>query len=261
MRFKLSLELTGEHSQQLPVNHQYEFASWILKAIQYSNPSFIQWLQQNGYMNVNREFQYFTFSQPSFPGAVQDGDRLIINNKEASLCVSFLNNEELASFVKGVFENQEFRIGDKISKASFIVKNVEPLTEPSFEPVMHFQTTSPLVLSKDNGKKTVFLSPEDKEFELLFFKNLMVKYASLVKFFPQWAGESNFPNLSEMKLEVLSQPKGKVVKTRTELPQPVSVKGYLFDFKITAPARLLSIGYQNGFGEQNHFGFGCTQVL
>lgn len=260
MRFKLSLELTGDENI-IPVNHQYEFANSILKSIQYTDTSFVEWLQKNGYMNANREFQHFTFSQPVFAETAQDGDRLSLKSKEASLCISFLTNEQLATFVNGVFMNQELRVGDKQNKVSFVVKNVEALPEPSFESGMRFQTTSPLVLSKDNGKKIQYFSPEDKEFEIMFFKNLMAKYASLVKFFPQWAGETNFPNLSDMKLEVLSPVKGKVVKTRTETPQPVSVKGFLFEFKLTAPSRLINIGYQTGFGEQNHLGFGCTAVM
>jgi len=260
MRFKLSLELTGDENI-IPVNNQYEFASSILKTIQYTDTSFVEWLQKNGYMNANREFQHFTFSQPIFADAIQDGDRLSLNSKEATLCISFLTNEQLGAFITGIFQNLELRVGDRLSKVSFIVKNVETLPEPVFESGMRFQTTSPLVFSRDNGKKLQYFSPEDKEFEIMFFKNLMTKYASLVKFFPQWAGETTFPNLSDMKLEVLSPIKGKVVKTRTELSQPIPVKGFLFDFKLTAPSRLINIGYQTGFGEQNHLGFGCTAVM
>jgi CRISPR-associated endoribonuclease Cas6 len=42
--------------------------------------------------------------------------------------------------------------------------------------------------------------------------------------------------------------------------EEVKVRGYLFDFEITAPPQLIKTGYESGFGAMNALGFGCGEV-
>ncbi|PIY05025.1 MAG: hypothetical protein COZ21_04960, partial [Bacteroidetes bacterium CG_4_10_14_3_um_filter_31_20] len=44
-------------------------------------------------------------------------------------------------------------------------------------------------------------------------------------------------------------------------PEETFLKGFLFDFKITAPHELIKIGYYAGFGKANSLGFGCAEVI
>jgi CRISPR-associated endoribonuclease Cas6 len=39
------------------------------------------------------------------------------------------------------------------------------------------------------------------------------------------------------------------------------VRGYLCEFELQAPAELLRLGFQAGFGEKNSLGFGCAEVV
>ena len=63
MRFKLIIEkFERKDNDLLPINYQYELASWIYKTIHYGNAEFADWLHKHGYMNDKKQFKLFTFS-------------------------------------------------------------------------------------------------------------------------------------------------------------------------------------------------------
>ena len=60
--------------------------------------------------------------------------------------------------------------------------------------------------------------------------------------------------MSKINLEILFQ--------KPVLDKPIKIIGYhQFDFEITAPIKLLEIGYYAGFGTKNASGFGFCDVI
>jgi CRISPR-associated endoribonuclease Cas6 len=43
--------------------------------------------------------------------------------------------------------------------------------------------------------------------------------------------------------------------------EAIKVRGYLFDFRLTAPLDILEVGYHGGFGAKNSQGFGCCTLI
>ena len=261
MKFKLTLEIIS-HSRILPINYTYEFSSWIYKTIHFGNPEFAEWLHNHGYMDGRKQFRLFTFSRLYPEKYSVIGDRIELQGTHAVIYISFYAEEAVEPFIIGLFQNQEFTIGDKISKVQFHVKSIEKLPEPEWLESMVFRTETPVVMSvkeTETSKSAKYLSPEDNVYENYFFKNLVTKHLALMKQQNKLNQQITFGNSSGMKFILLNKPKSKVIKIKAGTPEETSIKGYLFDFSISAPIEIIKLGYYAGFGEKNSLGFGCVE--
>lgn len=262
MRLLLVLRVTP-FKNVIPLNYQYPVSAWIYQRMSLANRKFTDWLHDQGYQILNKNFKLFTFSSFNVPQRKITGDRLHILGSQVSLQLSFHVDKAAESFIIGLFQNQEFEIGDRISKAKFLVETIESLPVPEFRPEMEFRCLSPICVSRTvirKGKKMPeYLSPEHPEFERIFFDNLIFKYVA-ARNGVSVEEEKNRYESPQFKLTVLGEPKSRLITIKTGQPQQTRVRGYFFPFKITAPRELIQFGYQAGFGEKNSLGFGCVEV-
>ncbi len=265
MRFKLELSV-HKTNNILPINYQYEVSSWIYKVLQQGNFDFAKWLHNEGCQWQNKKFKLLTFSQIFIqPQWKREGDRIHILSGKASLQISFYLQEAVQNFLIGIFQEQQFSIGDSKTRAEFQITKVEPLPIPRFENEAELSCLSPIVLSKyiDNKKHPEYLSPEHEEYSEYFFNNLIHKYL-----IAHTASSDSFTDFkreterkSPLKLEPLSTSKSRLVKIKAGKKDETKIKGYIQKFKIVAPSELIEFGYHAGFGEKNAIGFGYTEVL
>jgi CRISPR-associated endoribonuclease Cas6 len=254
MRIKLTLS-SARLNSKIPINYQYELSSWIYKILNEGDPAFAQFLHEKGYLDEKKRFKLFCFSNLQIAKYSREQDRLVINTNPVKLIISFYPIEALEPFVVGLFKNQEFSIGDKISKANFMVNAVEKLKEPEFKQQMSFRLISPIHVIRKNPfdpTKTDHLDPEHKDFATNLFENLISKYKA-------YHGAADF-NVSEFKLNILSEPRSKAIHIKQGSRQETILKSYLFDFKIIANPALIRIGYYAGFGKENSQGFGFAEL-
>lgn len=261
MRFKVSLQINGNSGNILPINYQYEFSAWIYHTIYNVDPVFSGCLHREGYSTGAQRFKFFTFSNLEIPygGYKVDGDRLKITAGSCSIQISFLIGEAAMPFITGVFQNQDFTIGDTKSRVSFRVSTVERMADPVFGTEMVFHTLSPIVVGKsrlaEEGKGTAYLSPEDEDYGRLFFQNLSRKVS-----ISQPETTITPDQLTACKFDLLDKPRSKKIEIKSSTAKPTSVIGYLYCFRLTAPPNWIRIGYFAGFGEKNGVGMDCVKI-
>lgn len=255
MRFKLSLELTDKKQNMLPLNYQYELSAWIYQVLHHGSPDFSKWLHDHGFLNARKQFRLFTFSNLAIPERKVMDDRLEILSGMASMVISMLPVETIRNFITGIFRDQLFTLGDRISQVPFRVVAVEAMPEPAFRDTMTFTALSPLLISfkTPEDRYARYLSPSDPEYSILFFRNLKEKQIAFTgKPCDFDEKEGNFKPLSEFRK------KGILIKAGT--PMQSKLIGYRYEFRITAPLELIRLGYYTGFGEKNSMGFGCAEM-
>jgi len=261
MRFKIDFSILGEKPYVLPVNYQQEFSAWIHKMLHFENPGFNKWITSKGYTDQQGEYQLYTFSDVHFPEIKHHEDRIILEKNNAGMLISFYAKEGIEGFIPEIFKGKEFKIGDSKSKVAFRIENMERASDPDLtKNEIRFRAVSPLLISDPGRNDGLFLNPDQKDFENVFFKSLMFKYANLVKFM-HGANASELSGLQDLRFSLLSKPKSKIIKIKTDTPHQKSVKGYLFDFSVKAPEVLLAIDYHAGFGDLNNLGFGCCETI
>jgi len=259
MRFKLTLELQNQSYNVIPINYQYELSSWIYKTIHAGDRNIATWLHEHGYRLKDKRFRLFTFSHLNIRKIKTNQDRLIIIDEPVYLIVSFYPLEIIEPFISGVFKDQSFVVGDKKSRAGFIIRSVEKLPAPVFTGMMRYRCLSPVHVAKRNPETSEikYLQPNHPEFKDLLMANLINKKTA----FEQDKETSNREIESDAEFSLLSDYRKKGITIKAGTGQETKIIGYMFDFMFRAPAEYQEIGYYCGFGKANSQGFGCVEVL
>ena len=243
----------------LPINYQYEMASWIYRTINQVDQDYAQFLHSEAHSLGNKHFKLFTFSHLRFPKYQIEGDRIRVLSPKAFGTFAFYMDKTAENFIRGLFEKSKLSIGDRTSRVEWKIEQIETIDSEISSQSLRFQTVSPLVVAMAtvrNGKTSAsYLEPHDPNFESRFLENLANKYRAL---YP----EKPTPDTADWKLRVLSAaPKAKLTKIKADTEQETYIKGYLFDFEVDAPIEILRIGLLAGFGEKNALGFGCCRIV
>ncbi len=264
MKIQITFSLNGSR-QLLPLNYQYPLSAWVYRVLGTANREFSNFLHEAGYQLENHKtFKLFTFSNLWFPKngfrVLRGSDRGEINCRQASLTLAFLVPDAMQHFVAGLFKNQQAEIGDRISGIKMQVSNVEILPDSALSNKHQIHTLSPVVVASktEADPQEQYLKPTDKNYEQIFFKNLTDKHHA-------WQRQTNQTHTSfsneELQFRCLTnKPKSRLQTIKAFTSEEVKVRGYLFDFEITAPPQLIHTGLNSGFGAMNALGFGCGEI-
>jgi CRISPR-associated endoribonuclease Cas6 len=264
MRIKITFNVSGTR-QVLPLNYQYPLSAWIYKVLEKGDSEFSAFLHEAGYQLENQKtFKLFTFSNLLFPPRgfriLKGTDRMEITSREVSLIIAFMLPDAMQNFVSGLFRDQQAEIGDKVSSVKMQVANIEMLPEPEFTDNMRIKTLSPVVIASNDAddKYEQYLDPHHADYVYLFFKNLTDKHHVWQQHAVQ---EPTDFDPAMLKFRCLTEhPKSRLQTIKANTEAQVRVRGFLYDFEITAPASLIKTGYDSGFGAMNATGFGCGEV-
>ena len=253
MRFKLNLRVYKDtFGNMLPISYQYELSAWIYKTIAKSDVLYAGWLHDNGFANDNKRFKMFVFSN-IFPQCKAIGDRMCILNDTMFLYLSFLPDKSTEEFVKGIFLDNLFTLGDEKSKVQFQVENIEALSTPPLNNYI-FQSLSPVCVSikRENGS-IEYVSPEREDYGKMLINNLKEKH--LAFYGKAFEGDESY------EFELLSPAKSRLITIKAHTPEMTKVKGFQYRFRLKADNALLHIMYETGLGEKNSTGFGMVEIV
>lgn len=254
MRFLLHLSIDKQaFGNVLPFSYQYELSAFIYHTIAKGDTQYADWLHENGFtLESGRVFRLFCFSHLKVDKIRKTKDnRLCLLSETAQLQIVFLPEQSTEEFVKGIFSDRLFTLGDKQSKVQFSVQSVEILPENIKGNEIIGKTLSPIVLSRKTDKnELIYLSPDIDSAGDMILRNLLGKYEAF----------HGYPFVGDTTLEweVLSEPKAKLILFKAGTPNQSKVKGYECTFRLKADKELLKIALNGGLGEKNSMGFGCV---
>lgn len=256
MRFKI--HLTSKNKKAfLPIDYQYALASAVYKMIATGDEAYSRFLHDEGFSPGGlKRFKLFTFSPLSLPRYTPWKEKGLfeLHGKELSFVVSFMADKAAEAFVKGMFADQHFSIGDRFQQVDMEVTMVEAVPTPLFKQTMVYRCLSPLVVElKEPGKKyETYLPPDDPRFEALLLQNLVSKCAAMNVLYNDGHADEDV-----MKFRPVSDYRSKLIAIKPYTDQQTKVRGFVFDFELTAPEYMQEMGYYAGFGMNNGMGFGC----
>ena len=254
MRLKLILE--HRPAAGVPIDYPYLISAWIYRTIGEANSEFARWLHEQGYRYGGRKYKLFTYG-PLQPMRYRiDKGEFILSEGPTELIMSFHLEEAVERLVTGLFLNQHFSLGDRVRRADFSVRSMEVLSKPAFANTMRFRTLTPLCISQDEpGERYAqYRHPEDEGYGELLLQNLVRKRLSIAE---QTLEAFETSKVSDYHFRLLSAPRSKLFHIKG-----TQVRGYLYDFEISAPVDLLKLGYFAGFGEKNSsLGMGCVDIV
>jgi len=260
MRFKIHFEMSGR-KQVLPLNYQYPISAWIYKILAEADEEFTRILHDEGYLLENgKTFKLFTFSKLSFPKKtwkiLPGTDRMQVWSRNVWLTVSFQLPEQCEKFVVGLFKEQKVFIGDKISGIQMEVANIEVIDVNIPESsTVKLKTISPIVmgLQTEKDKNEQYINPVHKEYKRLFLTNLVEKHK---------AAGNDYNDIDKLNFRIKKlYPKTELQTIKAFTPEETKVRGYHYEFELTAPKDIILTGLNAGFGSMNSVGFGYCEVV
>lgn len=255
MRFQLTLQLINKQFRTLPLNYQYELSSFIYKTIAKGSHEYAEWLHENGFQLGEKQFRMFTFSNLKIPKKKIDiqKETIEIESDTIILELAFLPERSTEEFIKGVFSDRTFSIGNKQTIAEFVVQSIELLPQPNFSQPMIGRMESPLCITKIlENRTTKYIMPDEEGAKELLKNNLLRKYEA---FYGKPFAEDLF-----FVWETTSPIKSKLIKIKPNTPQQTKVRGAICSFRLFTHPELLKIAYNAGLGEKNSMGFGCVGI-
>ncbi len=246
MRFRITFNRTGKQ-RMLPMDYQYYLSAWIYKVIGKADREFAVFLHTEGYSDGHRRFKLFNYSPLDFgkPVLWKEKSLFEIKTDRLTLKVSFQLSDAAEKFIIGLFNNQQAYIGDQFNGLDLTVSQVERLPDPEIRQTMFYRAVSPVVVSRlgEGDQYAQYLSPEDAGYADLLKSHFLNKYQTVPY-------AESLPEAFEFEFKVKSSPRSKLVTIKPYTLQQSKVRGYVYDFELTAPVEihrlLLSAGTEKG---------------
>lgn len=256
MRFKITLTRIGKQCM-LPIDYQYYISAWIYKVIDKADSKFAEFLHSEGYQDGNKAFKLFCYSPLQFgkPIVWKEKSLFEIRNQQLFLYVSFQLSDAAEKFIVGLFREQQVYVGDKFNGLDLAVSSVERLPNDQPGETARYKALSPIVISipDESTGHAKYLSPSDNNYSVLVARHLISKYQTV----------PNHLLLMEdaIQFKAITEPRSKLITIKPYSPQQSKVRGFLYEFELTAPANIHELVLNAGFGEKNSTGFGWCEPL
>lgn len=265
---RLKLTLGHKPGAIIPINYQYELSAWIYKVLSKADGPFAQWLHESGYQlsSGHQQYKLFTFGQIECrPFQINKDDKTIsLLNHQSTWKLSFQVNRAIEKFVAGLFRSQHLGLGtSRVRATDFSITAIEILPQPQWNGEMYYRAKSPVVISQQGpeDRYAQFISPEEPDFGQLFINNLLNKYRAFAESRQDEELLNQIHTAPAAAFRLLSDPRSKLVTIKADTENKSEIRGYLFDFALTAPPWLQQFAYHAGFGERNSTGFGYAEIL
>lgn len=251
----MRIEVIIDHPphQRLPINYQYLISSWIYSVLYKSNKEFATWLHTRGYRLDSKKYKNFCFSmlQPSKYKIHTREKVLELVQGPTELIVSFNLTEGMKHMMEGLFSDNQMELKSGQFRMTGVVSKVNIKPKPSFQEEMEFNTLTPICISvnQKGNEYADYLHPEDERYADYFASNLVDKANAFY-------GYKEF-NTTQVEFSLTSGH----IRSKLWRIKGIDIKGYLFQFKLKAPAELIELGFYSGFGVQNSsLGMGMTEI-
>lgn len=256
MRFNIELQRNSKQ-KMLPIDYQYYIGAWIYKVIKNCDSEFSSFLHKQGYTSGNKKFKFFCYSPLKIKQSIfhKEKSLLEIRNNSLSVQVSFYLPDIAERFILGLFKQQKVYIGDQYNGIDCIVNSIERLPSPPLNKTMNYTAKSPIVVSimPHDEKYAKYLSPEDENYSELLKNNLLQK-SEAVKTNLKLPIDFSFRLIPESKI------KSKLITIKAYTPQESKIRGFVYNFTLTAPPEIHDLIINAGLGEKNSTGFGWCEA-
>ena len=232
MQFKLTFKLTEPLT--LPLSYHSALQGMIYHVLS-ASPEFSAFLHDDGYTRNRRAYKLFVFGTLEGPYRVRDGR--ITFPGPLSLEVRSPAADFRRVFAGAIAQSGAVTIGERRLNVECEIRDFHIDADS-----VGVRMRSPLCLTRtiDDGakKKTLFLSPEDRDFPALLNENFRRKYCAAYGIEPE--------------SDITTRPR----KYVTQYRRGIYITAWYSEFSLRGSPEALDFLYQTGLGSRNSQGFG-----
>ncbi|QWR77581.1 CRISPR-associated endoribonuclease Cas6 [Candidatus Magnetomonas plexicatena] len=202
-----------------------------------------------------RGFKLFTFSKLIFDSYKVREHRIGFYEGKAQWFVSSPVEDFLDDFAEYLKTIKRI----SVDSISFELLDISEVKMPAFDKQMKFTSLSPITVTTDGLNKRIiddyFLRFSDSAFINKIKDNLLNKYRLYSG--KKIIDDANFS--FEFDSDYMERKRGKIQKKIKY--ERREILGYLAPFKVSGEPELLRFGYDTGFGDYCHLGFGMAKEI
>ncbi len=261
----MRLKIYAESNERcfIPFKYQCRLYEAISKILKNAASGYAKFLVGADYLDASGELIFYNFSK-LFPCP-----RIVTRNGFESVerITFFISSPIPAEFEHifiGIFNSKILELEFPDVNIHFKIYKIEIVPNPTITSAMSFICLSPITLSRMNSNNYYLdytLQSDQKFFIFSIWKNLLQKYKIITG--EEYIGDPFF-NFHFDK-DYIKRRGGKIKK----IIRFDEVKSYSANlviameapFSIQAAPELIQIGYDCGFGESNHAGFGMAEIV
>jgi CRISPR-associated endoribonuclease Cas6 len=248
----------------IPINYQSEISQWIFEVLSKAGSELNLWMQQHGYDLGMRNFKLFTFSPLAIYPYEMDQARqeFKLLGNQVKLSVSMFLPQVFEQQIIHLFRQVPLMLGTCEGRpAHFEVKHWQVASRPTFKETMQFRAVSPVsVTTVDEVRPpNPYLLPDTELYDVSFFHHLVRRFKAAV----QYRSLANMKLLDPafgMHYRMMGQAKSRLIHLKPNAEGVHQLRGFTFEFEVSASPPTLEFGYYAGFGEFPHLGFGYVEI-
>lgn len=242
---RIKINLLSQPPASVPIEYNYNIYLGLRKLVL----EFVTANKPKLFGKYKKTFPEFTFSQLMIPERKIELGFIEITGSFFSFFVSSLDDTFMEYLVKALNKAGEFSVHNK----SFKIKKIEMVDLPEFSPEMKFRMLSPLLLIREEGRKAVFVRPDDGNLNDIFSSQLVEKYNTLYRtaFTPKQIR-------IELDQEYLERKKS---QTRLLTIRNINYKTIFSPLYLKGEVELIKFAYINGIGAKTHYGLGMIDTI
>ena len=237
---QLMIHIKNTKDLALPLNYNYQLMSVVYR-LTGSDEEFSEFLHEKGWRSGGASFRMFCFSPLS--GHYRIENKQIIFDGSISFELRSPSEDLIRAVRTELFEKGCFKLFD----TTLEVRMLECYDRRFDDDAYRIRTLSPIALrQRTEDGRSVYYSPEDREFDELINLNLYRKFNAAFGTEPP----------STVDLTLASRPKKVVTKIKDTW-----VTAYHASFEMYADPSVTQFLYDTGLGSRNSQGFGMFKIL
>lgn len=248
---RLLLNISLGKNRVLPINYPYYLGAWLYHTLRRADADFASFLHEKGFSSSDKTYKLMTFGPLQIYPYQIDRQAATIESLNGRLTWELRFYVPLAGedFIRGLFLNRSFTLGNSDHTVEGEVTTAELLPEPVYSPVMQYRLVSPTCISYQGpqDKYPQYLSPEHPMYTGLLLQNLLRKAQAALSAGHAAGMTSDQPPV----FRLLDTPRPKLLTVKAGRPDETRVRGFLYSFEFEAPKDLQRVGFLCGFGEKN----------
>ena len=261
---RIQFSLACQKNTIIPINYQAEVSNWIFDVLASGGAELHTYMQDRGFDLHAKTFKLFTFSPLAiFPYEMdQVKQEFKLLGTQVKLGFSIYIDPVFEQQIVHLFRQKPLQLGLVEGKpAQFEIKHWQVQNAPSFKDTMFFKASSPI--SQTYIEESTLANPyptvESERYDVQFFLCLMQRFKAAHQY--KSLSSTNLLDPSfPMNFRPIGQAKSRLIHLKPNVEGQNQARGFLYEFEVSLPTKMMEFAYFAGFGQYPHLGFGYVDL-
>ncbi len=261
---RIQFSLACQKNTIIPINYQAEVSNWIFDVLASGGAELHTYMKNRGFDLNARTFKLFTFSPLAiYPYEMdQVKQEFKLNGNQVKLGFSMLIEPMFEQQIVHLFRQKPLQLGVIEGKpAQFEIKHWQVQNPPTFKEVMQFKAESPIsqTFVEESNLPNPYPTVDSERYDVQFFLTLMQRFKAAHDYKSLTSLQLLDPSYP-MHFRSLSPAKSRLIHLKSNVEGMTQARGFLYDFEVSLPPKLMEFAYYAGFGQYPHLGFGYVNL-